>query len=61
MQLHTILDEMMLGGQVTETSSEQIMKSVEGIERFSSLPSPLHILSTLLYVSHANMTVHYLT
>jgi AP-3 complex subunit sigma len=51
MQLHTILDEMILGGQVIEASSEQIVKSVEEIERFSLLPSPLHILSTLLYVS----------
>jgi hypothetical protein len=62
MQLHTILDEMILGGQVIETSSEQIMKSVEEIERFSSLPSLLHILFTLhSCTSRANMTVHYLT
>jgi hypothetical protein len=40
-QLHTILDEMILGGQVIETSSEQIVKSVEEIERFSPQPSPL--------------------
>lgn len=39
MQLHTILDEMILGGQVIETSSEEIMKSVEEIARFYSLPS----------------------
>ncbi|KAL5210758.1 hypothetical protein ABZP36_006381 [Zizania latifolia] len=32
-KLHTILDEMILGGQVIETSSEQIMRSVEEIAR----------------------------
>jgi AP-3 complex subunit sigma len=39
MQLHTVLDEMILGGQVIETSSEQIMTSVEEIARFFLLPS----------------------
>ena len=47
MQLHTILDEMILGGQVIETSSEQIMKSVEEIARFYPMPS-LHLLLALL-------------
>ncbi|XP_044370664.1 AP-3 complex subunit sigma isoform X2 [Triticum aestivum] len=37
-KLHTVLDEMILGGQVIETSSEQIMKFVEEIARFL-LPS----------------------
>ncbi|AQL08284.1 AP-3 complex subunit sigma [Zea mays] len=39
MQLHTILDEMISGGQVIETSSEQIMKSVEEIERLEKQSS----------------------
>jgi hypothetical protein len=47
MQLHTVLDEMILGGQVIETSSEEIMRSVEEIARFllprSFLPSPSHV------------------
>jgi hypothetical protein len=47
MQLHTVLDEMILGGQVIETSSEEIMRSVEDIVRFllprSFLPSPSHV------------------
>ncbi|CAD6202766.1 unnamed protein product [Miscanthus lutarioriparius] len=38
-KLHTILDEMILGGQVIETSSEQIMKSVEEIERLEKQSS----------------------
>lgn len=51
MQLHTILDEMILGGQVIETSSEQIMRSVEEIARFL-LPAafPLHMLRACLHV-----------
>ncbi|XP_047085687.1 AP-3 complex subunit sigma-like [Lolium rigidum] len=32
-KLHTVLDEMILGGQVIETSSEEIMRSVEEIAR----------------------------
>jgi hypothetical protein len=47
MQLHTVLDEMILGGQVIETSSEEIIRSVEEIARFllprSFLPSPSHV------------------
>ena len=56
MQLHTILDEMISGGQVIETSSEQIMKSVEEIERFSPLPS-FHILSALLCLMLISMSI----
>jgi hypothetical protein len=56
MQLHMILDEMISGGQVIETSSEQIMKSVEEIERFSSLPS-FHILSALLCLMLISMSI----
>ncbi|KAK1651752.1 hypothetical protein QYE76_069557 [Lolium multiflorum] len=32
-KLHTVLDEMILGGQVIETNSEEIMRSVEEIAR----------------------------
>ena len=56
MQLHMILDEMISGGQVIETSSEQIMKSVEEIERFSPLPS-FHILSALLCLMLISMSI----
>uniref|UniRef100_J3LLL7 AP complex mu/sigma subunit domain-containing protein n=2 Tax=Oryza brachyantha TaxID=4533 RepID=J3LLL7_ORYBR len=41
-KLHTILDEMILGGQVIETSSEQIMRSVEEIARVRGLEPLLH-------------------
>jgi hypothetical protein len=44
MQLHTVLDEMILGGQVIETSSEEIMRSVEEIARFST---PLILFSLI--------------
>jgi hypothetical protein len=48
MQLHTVLDEMILGGQVIETSSEQIMKYVEEIARFFLLPSSYNVLYACL-------------
>ncbi|XP_066380287.1 AP-3 complex subunit sigma-like isoform X2 [Miscanthus floridulus] len=38
-KLHTILDEMILGGQVIETSSEQVVKYVEEIERLEKQSS----------------------
>ena len=34
-QLHTILDEIIFGGQVLETSSVEVMKAVEEISRLS--------------------------
>uniref|UniRef100_A0A453IJY4 AP complex mu/sigma subunit domain-containing protein n=2 Tax=Poaceae TaxID=4479 RepID=A0A453IJY4_AEGTS len=44
MQLHTVLDEMILGGQVIETSSEQIMKSVEEIARLEKQSSTTSLI-----------------
>ena len=35
LQLHTILDEIIFGGQVLETSSAEVMKAIEEISRFS--------------------------
>ncbi|TKV97278.1 hypothetical protein SEVIR_9G484000v4 [Setaria viridis] len=43
-KLHTILDEMILGGQVIETSSEQIMKSVEEIARLEKQSSTTSLI-----------------
>lgn len=33
--MHTVLDEIILGGQVLETNSTEVMKAVEEISRFS--------------------------
>lgn len=33
LQMHAIVDEIIFGGQVLETSSEQVMKAVEEISR----------------------------
>ncbi|XP_039779144.1 AP-3 complex subunit sigma-like isoform X1 [Panicum virgatum] len=43
-KLHSILDEMILGGQVIETSSEQIMKSVEEIARLEKQSSTTSLI-----------------
>uniref|UniRef100_A0A453IKE6 AP complex mu/sigma subunit domain-containing protein n=1 Tax=Aegilops tauschii subsp. strangulata TaxID=200361 RepID=A0A453IKE6_AEGTS len=43
-KLHTVLDEMILGGQVIETSSEQIMKSVEEIARLEKQSSTTSLI-----------------
>lgn len=37
--MHTILDELILGGQVLETNSSEIVKAVEEISRFSLTPT----------------------
>ena len=59
MQLHTILDEMILGGQVIETSSEQIMKSVEEIARFYPLPYPfIYCLHSCLILTTLSISWH---
>ena len=39
MQMHTILDEIISGGQVLETSSSEVMKAVEEISKWSLSPS----------------------
>ncbi|KAG5062262.1 hypothetical protein JHK85_003445 [Glycine max] len=41
-KMHTILDEIILGGQVLETSSNEVMKAIEEISRLE--------LSQLLYL-----------
>lgn len=43
LQLHTILDEVIFGGQVLETSSTEVMKAVEEISRFSLSLSLLYL------------------
>ncbi|GMP37912.1 hypothetical protein CsSME_00009387 [Camellia sinensis var. sinensis] len=45
-KVHTILDEIVLGGQVLETSSSEVMKAVEEISKCSlslSLSLPLSL------------------
>lgn len=34
-QMHTVLDEIIFGGQVLETSSTEVLKAVEEISKFS--------------------------
>ncbi|XP_072972474.1 AP-3 complex subunit sigma [Typha angustifolia] len=43
-KLHTILDEIILGGQVLETSSEQIMKAVEEIARLEKSSNSISLV-----------------
>lgn len=51
-QLHTILDEIIFGGQVLETSSIEVIKAVEEISKCSlSLPLPV-CLSSGLVLAH---------
>ncbi|RRT48085.1 hypothetical protein GW17_00023512 [Ensete ventricosum] len=38
-QMHTILDEIIFGGQVLETSSERVLKAVEEISRLEKSAS----------------------
>ncbi|URE33017.1 AP-3 complex subunit [Musa troglodytarum] len=38
-QMHTILDEIIFGGQVLETSSERVLKAVEEISRLEKSSS----------------------
>ncbi|KAF3795277.1 AP-3 complex subunit sigma [Nymphaea thermarum] len=44
-KLHTILDEIILGGQVLETSSSEIMKAVEEISRAERSSNAVAFLS----------------
>lgn len=39
LQLHTVLDEIVFGGQVLETGSAEVMKAVEEISRSALLSS----------------------
>lgn len=36
--MHTILDEIIVGGQVLETSSSEVVKAVDEISRFFPIP-----------------------
>lgn len=47
MQMHSILDEIISGGQVLETSSSEVMKAVEEISKCSLSP-PLSLIQKLL-------------
>lgn len=42
--MHTILDEIIFGGQVLETSSTEVMKAVEEISKCSLFPLVLKIV-----------------
>ncbi|CAN1121915.1 AP-3 complex subunit sigma [Linum perenne] len=44
-KLHTILDEIIFGGQVLETSSAEVMKVVEEISRQESASNSLGLVS----------------
>lgn len=46
-QMHTVLDEIIFGGQVLETSSTEVMKAVEEISKYS-LPTPLTFFPLLV-------------
>lgn len=52
LQMQTVLDEIIFGGQVLETSSVEVMKAVEEISKYalSSSLSPSLPLHTWLYV-----------
>uniref|UniRef100_A0A7C8Z5J1 AP complex subunit sigma n=1 Tax=Opuntia streptacantha TaxID=393608 RepID=A0A7C8Z5J1_OPUST len=43
-KLHTILDEIIFGGQVLETNSAEIMKAVEEISRLETASSAINLV-----------------
>ncbi|OAY70001.1 AP-3 complex subunit sigma isoform X1 [Ananas comosus] len=43
-KLHTILDEIILGGQVIETNSEEVLKAVEEISRLEKSSSTISLV-----------------
>ncbi|RWR95727.1 AP-3 complex subunit sigma isoform X2 [Cinnamomum micranthum f. kanehirae] len=43
-KMHTILDEIVVGGQVMETSSEQVMKAVDEITRLEKSSNAMSIV-----------------
>ncbi|KAM0937949.1 putative adaptor protein complex, sigma subunit [Dioscorea sansibarensis] len=43
-KMHTILNEIILGGQVLETSSEEVMKAVEEITRLEKSTSAVSLI-----------------
>ncbi|KAG4941350.1 hypothetical protein JHK87_045221 [Glycine soja] len=42
--MHTILDEIILGGQVLETSSNEVMKAIEEISRLESASNAINLV-----------------
>ncbi|KAK8517624.1 hypothetical protein V6N12_016469 [Hibiscus sabdariffa] len=42
--VHTILDEMVFGGQVVETSSSEIMKAVEEISKLEAASNAITLI-----------------
>ncbi|RVW51846.1 AP-3 complex subunit sigma [Vitis vinifera] len=57
-KLHTILDEIIFGGQVLETSSAEVMKAVEEISRLSLSLSLLLSVSVCLCWKHPQILSH---
>lgn len=46
--MHTILDEIIFGGQVLETSSTEVMKAVEEVSKCSLFP----LVFSMVFLSH---------
>ncbi|KAJ0440068.1 putative adaptor protein complex, sigma subunit [Helianthus annuus] len=44
-KMHTILDEMILGGQVVETNSEKVMQAVEEISKLEKVTTATKLIS----------------
>lgn len=44
-KMHTILDEIIFGGQVLETSSTEVMKAVEEISKLEAASSAMNLVS----------------
>lgn len=55
--MHAILDEIILGGQVLETSSSEVVKAVEEIYKYS--PNPLCFFS-LLFIDIGQDAISYI-
>ncbi|KAB5547648.1 hypothetical protein DKX38_011054 [Salix brachista] len=53
-KLHSILDEIISGGQVLETSSTEIMRAVEEISKCSLPPSPPSLPPSVMSESASN-------
>ncbi|KAJ0039959.1 hypothetical protein Pint_28284 [Pistacia integerrima] len=45
LQMHTILDEIIFGGQVLETSSTEVIKAVEEISKLESASNAITLVS----------------
>lgn len=49
--MHTILDEIIFGGQVLETSSTEVMKAVEEISKCSLFPFVFNMVFLFYIIS----------